>query len=541
MTKKSRHLASYSRAGRRTLNEDSATTLALEKGRFAIAVADGIGGHRAGDVASQTAIAAFEAVVIKETKSAGEEALKAGFAAAATAVTEVALCSPDHKGMGTTFVAALGDSENLYVVHAGDSRAILILPKRVVRLTEDHTAASDALREGKITEEEARTHPYRHAVTRSLGEGPVEPDFQRVPSVLWSTNAGAVLLIGSDGLFNFLSDAEMHSAFREGATLAEAVSSLVDLALANGSDDNVTAAAAELGKWAWKRKPTGALLVAALGALGVVVAAGIAGLLWERDASSPAQSPSATPLHGTKAEAMPPIESAPPSAPTDNAPRLLDKDWRPRPEPPVAVPHVAEDRPPQTRPRPEAQPRKEEPRKDTVPRTETSAPSAPTAVPASRLSASAAAPLEKPASSQPSALQPPRVQVSQVAPTSSPVAATTAGAPASAAPPPIKTAEPDGVPDRIAPSKMEVAFPSTMRRTLSVRVKTINGRSSEKDFTSRSQIPPSLQKAIADGIDGVTFWGYFGERRLAFSGNIEVLCTFAQQSSSGHCNFRVAD
>ncbi len=539
MTRISKRLASHSRAGRRTLNEDSSTTLALGKGHFAVAVADGIGGHRAGDVASQTAIAAFEAEVTKGTTGVGESTLKAAFTAAAAAVTEVALCSPDHKGMGTTFVAALGDAESLYVVHAGDSRAMLILPKRVVRLTEDHTAASDALREGKITEEEARTHPYRHAVTRSLGEGPVDPDFQRVPSVLWSTNPGAVLLLGSDGLFNFLSDAELHAAFREGATLAEAVSSLVDLALANGSDDNVTAAAAELGKWSWKRKSTGGLLVGALGVLGLVVALIIAGLLWEGDVGSPAQPPPSTPRIPAEQEATPTVVPAPPSTAIDNAPRQLDKDWKPRPEAPPAVARAAEDRPPQSPPRPEAQARKEEPTKDARQRPGATASSAPPITSANRPSAPAPAPTTKPASSPPPPQQSERIPIEGAAVTTPPRSVTNAGPPPTAGPSSPKESDSAGEPERVLPLRMEVSYPSTMRRAVSARFKLLRGQASEMTFTSSTQIPNDLKSAIAKGIEASPFVGDFGERRLPYSGTMEMNCIFPTRSSSGQCEFKV--
>lgn len=232
--------------GRRPRNEDAALALRLADGRFAVAVADGMGGHRAGDVASRAAVEALHRALKAEPASDDRAALENAFRAASDAVTEAAT-GEGRDGMGTTLVVALVRGQEAWVAHAGDSRAVLVLPDGVVTLTEDHTVVNDALRAGQITEEEARVHPYRHAVSRSLGEGPVEPDVRHVTGEQLGGASSAVLLLGSDGLFNHVSETEILDAFARAPDLDAATARLVLAAIENGGDDNVTAVAVRFG------------------------------------------------------------------------------------------------------------------------------------------------------------------------------------------------------------------------------------------------------------------------------------------------------
>ncbi len=260
--------------GRRPRNEDAALALRLCDGRLAVAVADGMGGHRAGDVASRAAVEALHRALKAEPESDDRAALENAFRAASDAVTEAAK-GEGRDGMGTTLVVALVRGREAWVAHAGDSRAVLVLPDGVVALTEDHTVVNDALRAGQITEEEARVHPYRHAVSRSLGEGPVEPDVRHVSTEQLGGAPTAVLLLGSDGLFNHVSEAEILDAFARAPDLDAAAARLVLAAIENGGDDNVTAVAARLEAEAEaagssrSRRGLGSLLV--LLVLGIVV------------------------------------------------------------------------------------------------------------------------------------------------------------------------------------------------------------------------------------------------------------------------------
>lgn len=230
--------------GRRSRNEDAALAFRLPDGRLAVAVADGMGGHQAGDVASRTAVEAFHRALASDPAADDRAALENAFRAAADAVTGAA--SGGREGMGTTLVAALVRGDAAWVAHAGDSRAVLVLPDAVVPLTEDHTVVNDALRAGQITDEEARVHPFRHAVSRALGEGPVEPDVALVARDRWNGAPRAALLLGSDGLFNHVSETEILDAFARAPDLDAAVARLVLSAIRNGGDDNVTAVAVQL-------------------------------------------------------------------------------------------------------------------------------------------------------------------------------------------------------------------------------------------------------------------------------------------------------
>lgn len=269
--------------GRRSQNEDAALALRLPDGRLAVAVADGMGGHKAGDVASRTAIEAFHRALTSGPVADDRAALENAFRAAADAVTQAA-AAEGREGMGTTLVASLVRGGEAWVAHAGDSRAVLVLPDGVVPLTEDHTVVNDALRAGQITEEEARVHPFRHAVSRSLGEGPVEPDVKHVSRDLHEGAPSAVLLLGSDGLFNNVSETEILEAFARAPDLDAAAARLVLGAIRNGGDDNVTAVAARLEEegrvavpFARRRPRRGlvtllvALLLGALAGLAIVV------------------------------------------------------------------------------------------------------------------------------------------------------------------------------------------------------------------------------------------------------------------------------
>jgi len=549
MRKTPKRLAICSRAGRRTLNEDSATTLALRRNHFAVAVADGIGGHRAGDVASQTAIAAFEAELTKEEPVGLESTLRSAFAAASAAVTEVASCSPDHKGMGTTFVAALGDNESVYVAHAGDSRAVLVLPQRVVRLTEDHTAAAEALRAGTITEAEALNHPYRHAVTRSLGEGPVEPDLQRVPPVLWSKNRGALLLLGSDGLFNFLSDAEILSAFRLGRNLSEAVTALVQRALDNGSDDNATGAAVELSPWPWPRK-TGNLVVAALLAvLALVITGSLAWMLWPQAASDSARAPLQSVAHAAPAPAQPqaPAQRTAEPAALANGPQVHPPGWTPphREEPiapgqsspaarmnPVA-PKPASNNAPNRR-EANSKPEPELPRPSATPLGTASTTNLPVA-PVVKTEAAA----EVAKDEQARKLQTAQVKVATLEPSPAPSAQPLDAAPVPRAEPLPSEPAPqrEAGSETIEPKEVRVEYQGKRSESVSFFLNVYSGKLTRLDLDGR--ITDELRSSINTVLERQNFEAISDGTRRPFSGRIRASCSINRGNIAAICRFEI--
>ena len=201
------------------------------------AVADGMGGHRGGEVASLTAIESLR-VAFDDDHSA--EGLTEAVREANRAVWEKAQDDADLRGMGTTITAAalveVDGEERLVVVNVGDSRAYLLQNGELSRLTEDHSLVEDLVREGQLSPDEAAIHPQRHILTRVLGMGPeVEPDvWQIVPY------KGDRLLLCSDGLTNEVNDNEIASVLRRLADASDAAGELVRLARAHGGSDNIT-------------------------------------------------------------------------------------------------------------------------------------------------------------------------------------------------------------------------------------------------------------------------------------------------------------
>ena len=221
----------------RTKNEDAALI-----GDAVFAVADGMGGHAAGDVASQVAVEAFES-----STSAGiddEDDIVEAVRAANHAVISRADEDPDLAGMGTTLTAlalvpgpADGTGPNeLVIANVGDSRAYLFRDGDLTQLTRDHSLVEDLVQEGRLSPEEARTHPQRNILTRVLGnDTEVEPDVFRADPV-----RGDRYLLCSDGLSNEVDDERTASVLRRLADPDDAARELVRLANENGGRDNIT-------------------------------------------------------------------------------------------------------------------------------------------------------------------------------------------------------------------------------------------------------------------------------------------------------------
>jgi len=195
------------------------------------AVADGMGGHRAGEVASATAIE-----TLQDAYRAGaplDEAVEAANAAVfSKAADDAAL-----RGMGTTLTAvALEDGRTALLGHVGDSRAYLLRQGAVSRVTADHSLVEQLVREGRLSPEEAQHHPQRAIITRALGvDAHVEVDTYRV-----ELEPGDRLLLCSDGLTNMLSDDAIAATLRRHPDPQQAADTLVDMANQAGGDDNIT-------------------------------------------------------------------------------------------------------------------------------------------------------------------------------------------------------------------------------------------------------------------------------------------------------------
>ncbi len=200
------------------------------------AVADGVGGHQAGEVASQTSVETIESSFVEPTT----EGLVAAFETANDAVWHLAQTASEKRGMGTTLTAVAlvreDGEEHIAVANVGDSRVYLFQQGELSQLTEDHSLVEELVREGQITREEARVHPQRSIITRALGMDPhVEVDhLQLIPY------QGDRLLLCSDGLTNEVADDRIESTLRRIGDPQEAAQELVRLARANGGNDNIT-------------------------------------------------------------------------------------------------------------------------------------------------------------------------------------------------------------------------------------------------------------------------------------------------------------
>ena len=206
------------------------------------AVADGMGGARAGEVASGLAAAAFEEA---GAATQGTEGVAALIIEANRRIWERSVADPHVAGMGTTVTAALVDAAagTVAIGHVGDSRAYLLRDGELDQLTTDHSLVAELVQSGVLTPEEAERHPQRSAITRALGtEETVE-----VESFTVAAKSGDVFLLCSDGLSTMLDDTDIRSAIAQaGDDLEQAADALVAAANARGGEDNVTVVLFEL-------------------------------------------------------------------------------------------------------------------------------------------------------------------------------------------------------------------------------------------------------------------------------------------------------
>jgi protein phosphatase len=204
-------------------------------------VADGMGGHAAGDVASRVAVKAALDSWSSGSAPAPEPGLRAAIRAANTAVYDAATV-PGRRGMGTTMVALTLAGRDAFVGHVGDSRAYLVRGSECTQLTPDHSRVGEMVRMKLLTPEEAATHPARSQLTRSVGSDlGVNVDLTRQPIERSDT-----ILLCTDGLWDAVSRAEMAAAVAGAVDEVRrpptaAVDHLVELALRRGASDNVTA------------------------------------------------------------------------------------------------------------------------------------------------------------------------------------------------------------------------------------------------------------------------------------------------------------
>jgi PPM family protein phosphatase len=199
------------------------------------AVADGMGGAQAGEVASHLAVEVLEQG-LPEGGGSIEERLRARVREANTRIMESAGADDARAGMGTTLTVAYVGEDDLTVAHVGDSRLYRLRDGSFERLTDDHSLVEELVRQGKLTPEQADEHPQRSIITRALGaEEGVEAD-----SRTWPGRDGDVYLICSDGLTSMIPEARVAEVLTTTASLAAAGRALIDAANDAGGRDNIT-------------------------------------------------------------------------------------------------------------------------------------------------------------------------------------------------------------------------------------------------------------------------------------------------------------
>lgn len=235
--------------GRQRQHNEDAYLVNDDAGLFL--VADGMGGHAAGEIASRIAVDSVSEFILHtkeddgtwphsydEQFSRSTNRLMAALRLANTRVVEAMRKDVRLRGMGTTIVASLADESTISFAHVGDSRAYLIREGRISRLTNDHSWVFEQVQAGMISEAEAEKHPLRNVITRALGGAlQVVPDAREV-----EVRAGDLYLLCSDGLTGMIPESEILRIVVDNTEdLNRACQELIDTANANGGSDNITA------------------------------------------------------------------------------------------------------------------------------------------------------------------------------------------------------------------------------------------------------------------------------------------------------------
>ncbi len=197
------------------------------------AVCDGMGGHKAGEVASDIAVRVLAARAPRQTDAQG---LKQAVEEANISIIHAVHEGEGREGMGTTCTAAILEDERLTIAQVGDSRAYLLHSGALQQITRDHSLVADLVDSGEITPEEARNHPWRSYITRALGLDPrVEPDIYEL-----NIHSGDRLMLCSDGLYSMVRDEKIADILNRTPEPQKAADRLVKAALDAGGSDNIT-------------------------------------------------------------------------------------------------------------------------------------------------------------------------------------------------------------------------------------------------------------------------------------------------------------
>ena len=221
-------------------NEDFMAVLSAGQDTVFV-IADGMGGHAVGELASRTAVEYVLSALPRELESAKnkndiEDLMKLIVENANVMVYLESLDNKDFKGMGTTLTIAVLRDWRLYVSHIGDCRVYLLHGSTMDRLTVDHTLVQELVDSGSITQEEALTHPKRHVLVKSLGVN----EYMSPDTYSFDISEGDLILMCTDGLYGYVEETEIRTILRKHKDLDACAEHLVSAANSAGGKDNVT-------------------------------------------------------------------------------------------------------------------------------------------------------------------------------------------------------------------------------------------------------------------------------------------------------------
>lgn len=222
---------------KRSINQDFLYCSEASVGSFQnlFIVADGMGGHKAGDQASKLCVRTMTDYVKNSEHKTPVMTFEEAVQMTNEAIYAQAQSNTAFEGMGTTMVACTFEDKTMYVANIGDSRLYLLRDK-IRQITDDHSFVEELVKNGKLTESEARIHPQKNIITRALGiNSKVHADYFEI-----TVQSGDIVLMCSDGLSNMLDDDDMEYIILHSSDLEQAGEKLVSEANKNGGDDNIT-------------------------------------------------------------------------------------------------------------------------------------------------------------------------------------------------------------------------------------------------------------------------------------------------------------
>ncbi len=221
---------------KRKLNQDTVYSCEHPLGNLnnLFIVADGMGGHKAGDYASAYTVKAIEREVEVCDDKSPIKILREAITVANIEIYEKACSEADFAGMGTTCVAATIEDDTLYVANVGDSR-LYVIDRDITQITKDHSLVAELVRKGSLDESQAKAHPDKNIITRAIGAAStIDIDFFEV-----DLSPGDIILMCTDGLTNMVEDDEILRIARTGVDVPEIAENLIKMANHNGGKDNI--------------------------------------------------------------------------------------------------------------------------------------------------------------------------------------------------------------------------------------------------------------------------------------------------------------